>query len=332
MSSIENNTRSRVAKARRTCRLRKVRCSGTVPCRSCTARNQQCIFEETDRKVVISERHLRDLQRRASASNAHNQEQTTHLPRTSDSYSPAHLADDEEIPEGIDNVDNHPSTLSQNEPPTSPIIPTGPWRGMNAISRASTWAFVRKALSIQGLQYQRRHIRLPPRASYGIALCTDPALWNASDIACLPRSEYIAHLARTADFHLNTSLFLFDVSIFLKNLRDDTTPDRTEPHAGSNVWFAQVFIVIALGKLFLVNRASSLGPPGTNEFVQSMKLLPLSPTLTDQGSQVMFIETLCLLSVYAQAADLHGTAYIYGGFYTLFHLICANMGVDWPSF
>lgn len=62
-----------------------MRCSGTAPCRSCTARNQQCVFEEADRRIVVSERHLRDLQRRASALYAtHSQTQSVQSPKISD--------------------------------------------------------------------------------------------------------------------------------------------------------------------------------------------------------------------------------------------------------
>lgn len=64
-----------------------MKCSGTTPCRSCMSRSQTCVFDDADRRVVISERsvtsmirkhvdleltaisrRLRDLERRATTS------------------------------------------------------------------------------------------------------------------------------------------------------------------------------------------------------------------------------------------------------------------------
>lgn len=38
------------------CRERKVKCSGSMPCTTCARRHVECVFGEEDRKVVVSER------------------------------------------------------------------------------------------------------------------------------------------------------------------------------------------------------------------------------------------------------------------------------------
>jgi hypothetical protein len=136
---------------------------------------------------------------------------------------------------------------------------------------------------------------------------------NTSDTVSIPRSEYIAHLAQIADFHINRGVSVFEASAFLKRLRDEPLPPQL-PGKQPSLWFAQIFIVVALGKLSIVKNASSFGPPGVEEFLQCIKLLP--STLTwERENPLMLIETFCLLSIYAQAADLHNVAYLHASFH-----------------
>jgi proline utilization trans-activator len=47
------------------CRERKVRCSGSCPCAHCVRRSAECVFEQDDRKVLVSENLLNQLKRKA---------------------------------------------------------------------------------------------------------------------------------------------------------------------------------------------------------------------------------------------------------------------------
>ncbi|VUC35894.1 unnamed protein product, partial [Clonostachys rosea] len=40
------------------CRERKVRCSGSCPCTNCVRRSAECVFEQEERKVLVSEKHV----------------------------------------------------------------------------------------------------------------------------------------------------------------------------------------------------------------------------------------------------------------------------------
>lgn len=142
----------------------------------------------------------------------------------------------------------------------------------------------------------------------------------------IPRLEYITHLAHVVDFHINRGVSVFEVCTFLKRLRNQPLPNHSQGKpAVSNPWLAQVFIVVALGKLYTIRKASSsFGPPGVEEFLQCMKLLP--STLNWKRNSLLLIETFCLLSIYAQAADLHDTAYLHASFQTHIHTSRADLG------
>ncbi|OAL48824.1 hypothetical protein IQ07DRAFT_588897 [Pyrenochaeta sp. DS3sAY3a] len=47
------------------CRSRKVRCSGSRPCTNCQRRSSDCQFDLDEKRVVISERLLHELQQRS---------------------------------------------------------------------------------------------------------------------------------------------------------------------------------------------------------------------------------------------------------------------------
>jgi proline utilization trans-activator len=67
----------------------------------------------------------------------------------------------------------------------------------------------------------------------------------------------------------------------------------------------KLLLVVALGRLFLERGASSSGPPGIREFLQGADL---PSTLVLRQDPVIALETLCMLAIYAQAADMHEVA------------------------
>jgi hypothetical protein len=116
------------------------------------------------------------------------------------------------------------------------------------------------------------------------------------------------------------------VSTFLKRLLNQPLPHHSQGKpAVSNLWLAQVSIVVALGKLHTIRKSSSsFGPPGVEEFLQCMKLLPSNPNW--KSNSLLLIETFYLLSIYAQAADLHDTAYLHASFQTHIHTSRSDLG------
>lgn len=122
----------------------------------------------------------------------------------------------------------------------------------------------------------------------------------------LPSKDYITHLAQVTNYHLNANCYFFDQPFFLEQL--SRTPPESLSEA-SELWKTELLLVVALGKLFLGRGATSLGPPGVREFVQGSNILPSNIVLSREP--IMAMETLCLLAIYAQAADMHRIAYLY---------------------
>lgn len=119
----------------------------------------------------------------------------------------------------------------------------------------------------------------------------------------LPSKSFIGHLAQVVDFHLNTTYFLFD----LAGLQEEI--ERTSLPPVSALQHTKLLAIVAAGKLLLEKGATFFGPPGIREFLHAVHILP-SNLLLNQDSQLA-IETLVLLAIYAQAADLHAAAYLY---------------------
>jgi proline utilization trans-activator len=122
----------------------------------------------------------------------------------------------------------------------------------------------------------------------------------------LPPRSYIVHLAQVAEFHLNSNQFCFDHRVFLEQM------DRSSQQLASlrsGLLLTKVLVVIALGKLFLGKGASDDGPPGIRDFLRSANTLPSNTVFSHDPS--MAAETLYLLAIYAQAADMHHVAYLY---------------------
>ena len=128
----------------------------------------------------------------------------------------------------------------------------------------------------------------------------DPSTLN------LPPKEHIVHLAGVVDFHLNANYCVFNHQAFEEQLSSVSTQDLL---TATGIWRVKLFLVVALGKLFLEKGATDLGPPGIREFLQGVHTLPSNIVLCEDP--LMATETLCLLTIYAQAADMHIMAYLY---------------------
>jgi hypothetical protein len=109
-------------------------------------------------------------------------------------------------------------------------------------------------------------------------------------------------------FHLqnDANQFYFHRGFFLEQLNRSSLQLAS---LKSGLLLTKVLIVIALGKLFLGKGASNDGPPGMRDFLRSATTLPSNIALS--YDPLMAAETLYLLAIYAQAADMHNAAYLY---------------------
>jgi hypothetical protein len=133
----------------------------------------------------------------------------------------------------------------------------------------------------------------------------------------LPPNDYITHLAQVTDHHVNSGCSIFDRTFFLERLNRDPAQS---PLKTSEIWAIERYLVIALGKLFLERGATGLGPPGIREFLHVIKNLPSNMVL--EQDPITAVESFCLLAIYAQAADMHRTAYLF---------VCLNTPCVWHS-
>lgn len=145
---------------------------------------------------------------------------------------------------------------------------------------------------------------------------------NDTGSISLPSKSFIGHLAQVIDFHLNTTHFLFDLVALQGEI------ERTSLPPVSALKHTKLLAIVATGKLLLEKGATTFGPPGIREFLHAVHILP-SNLLLHQDSQLA-IETLVLLAIYAQAADLHAAAYLYvrlfPGAFTILLLTPAQIG------
>ena len=130
----------------------------------------------------------------------------------------------------------------------------------------------------------------------------------------LPTREYAEFLTNTTIFHLGSTYHLFQKESFMHNLDEFYTTNPTTDGL-IDMWHVQFLLVVAFGKLFLRRGASSLGPPGAKDVVRALRL---KPDVSDSWQEpVLYVEVLCLLSLYLLTADIRETAYVFVSLRTL---------------
>lgn len=125
----------------------------------------------------------------------------------------------------------------------------------------------------------------------------------------LPSVDIIRHLVEIADFHLNYLLCFFDLPKIIDRLNSGPLHFPENDLTTSQV---QLLVLIALGRLFREKESSESRPPGHREFLLADRALPSHLILLQDP--VTAVETLCLLSYYAQAVHMLDVAATYVGF------------------
>ena len=124
----------------------------------------------------------------------------------------------------------------------------------------------------------------------------------------LPSFDHALYLMNTVKFHIGQLYHLFDEATFTDGLHA-FYHGRVPEVSHSSLWYVQYLLVIAFGKLFLVQRAPEAHPPGAIFFARAMRLLP---DIKDLYEDIFLsLEILCGISFYLQCIDHRNTAYIY---------------------
>jgi hypothetical protein len=125
----------------------------------------------------------------------------------------------------------------------------------------------------------------------------------------LPSLDHATYLIESLKFHVGQLFHLFDEKRFMQRIRDFYA-DPAQYVKKDRIWYVQFLAVLALGKAVATNPAKgSRTLPGSGLFSRAMSLMPDSSYLFNDA--LTAIETLCVIALYLQSADMRNSAYIY---------------------
>ncbi|KIW67935.1 hypothetical protein PV04_03914 [Phialophora macrospora] len=310
----------RVSNACRYCKKRKVKCSGTQPCITCSRRRVACVFEEVERKVLVSERYLQELERGLSRiDRTPDASRRSHSPETSargipgdvQSRGPEVVSDEQNVP------NRQPSHSSDSF--TNPLVSQTSAYVLDSVGRyrflgpSSTWAFCQRVF---------KHLQesLPENQAATIPLNVDGSAYHLEyttldsdappDTTDLPSIDYTLYLMNSVKFHNCQMLRPFDEEEFTRNLYEFHEQGAAKIQS-SRLWFVQFLLIIALGKAMIVVVKDTSTAPGSAWFQRAMCLMPDFVRLLREPN--LAIQVLCLVALYLVSIDMKEAAYGYIG-------------------
>ncbi|CAJ0555221.1 Ff.00g052860.m01.CDS01 [Fusarium sp. VM40] len=337
-SARPNNARKRVPKACVRCRDQKIRCSGSQPCQQCDKRGLTCRFDDESRKVVVSRGYINRLQEKlASLENKANQ-QTLIDATAGQSESPEF----ERIALSGDNHDISGLTIK----PSASISPYGPAEtqhqqtGSEAkaplinplafhtydfvpgitgqllfMGTSSNWSFNKRVLTMTHERLTGTPLPTHNLHFAGLEGKVFDLRWDGTrrsttqdipDMSTLPTKDFALYLINSVKFHCSWLYNLFDEDVFMKRFHR-FHKNRAEHIREEPLWFVHYLLVLALGKAFVVQSTKSRRPPGSDFFVQAMKLMPdfnfFECDIIDE------MQVLCCAALYLQCVDRIQEAY-----------------------
>ncbi|EEU42724.1 uncharacterized protein NECHADRAFT_23362, partial [Fusarium vanettenii 77-13-4] len=117
------------------------------------------------------------------------------------------------------------------------------------------------------------------------------------DFSTLPAREFALYLINSVQFRCGTLFQLYDEDTFMRQFEQfHGNSDENEPM--SPLWYVHYLILLAFGKAFVVQISKSASPPGSELFVQAMKMMP-DLVLLD-CCPIEKIQVLCSIALYLQ--------------------------------
>ncbi|RSL58895.1 hypothetical protein CEP53_006013 [Fusarium sp. AF-6] len=130
------------------------------------------------------------------------------------------------------------------------------------------------------------------------------------DFSTLPAREFALYLINSVQFRCGTLFQLYDEDKFMRQFEQfHGNSDENEPM--SPLWYVHYLILLAFGKAFVVQISKSASPPGSELFVQAMKMMP-DLVLLD-CCPIEKIQVLCSTALYLQCIFCRPAAH---------HVIC----------
>ncbi|WXC67653.1 hypothetical protein SNK03_013468 [Fusarium graminearum] len=291
------------------CRERKVRCSGTCPCNHCIRRSTDCVFDQDDRKILVSENLLNELKRKAEELDEM-RGPAKKTPRPSGSED-VYVAESET---DVTAEDVLPQMTNPLVTPSSKFVVDIQGR-KRFLGPSSTWAYSRHVM-VMIRQYvdQETTPEVPLNIdghAFNIELPRMRQAGTLINIESLPSLDYAIYLTNTVKFHIAQTYHIFEESHFMRgllSLYNDGPPPLT---SDNRMWYIQYFLVMAMGKGLLTRGMSKAGSPGSEYFLRAMELFPDASGLYQDP--ILSIEVCCGLALYLQAVDHRNSAYVYLG-------------------
>ncbi|KAL9093941.1 MAG: hypothetical protein Q9165_003864 [Trypethelium subeluteriae] len=194
---------------------------------------------------------------------------------------------------------------------------------------SSNWSFGRRVLSMVHSKISEAPLSAATLLFEGstYSLGWDGQRTSANvDSSVLPAADFAIYLIDAVRFHCGQLFHMFDETTFMvhfHNFYDEPSNQRTYPR----LWYIHFLIILAFGKGFVVRAKNEKQPPGSELFVQAMKLLPdISYMYSDT---IQSIEMLCCAALYLQCLDNRSAAYniTWWTVYVLDRQMTALMGV-----
>ncbi|KAG8361153.1 hypothetical protein FVEN_g689 [Fusarium venenatum] len=303
-ASHKQSRRSNVACLQ--CRERKVRCSGTCPCINCIRRSTECVFDQDDRKVLVSENLLNELKRKAEELDEM-QGPAKKTPRPSD----AQVVEPES---DLTADDALPQMTNPLVTPSSKFVVDIQGR-KRFLGPSSTWAYSRHVMVMIRQYVDQETSPEVPLNIDGVAFNIElPRMRQAGasiNIESLPSLDYAIYLTNTVKFHIAQTYHIFDEGHFMRGLLSMYNDGPPPLNSENRMWYIQYFLIMAMGKGLLTRGMSKAGSPGSEYFLRAMELFPDASGLYEDP--ILSIEVCCGLALYLQAVDHRNSAYVYLG-------------------
>ncbi|WQF81651.1 hypothetical protein CDEST_06665 [Colletotrichum destructivum] len=327
---------ARASTACEACRDRKIKCSGNHPCRYCARRQIPCTFREAVKKKLYAVEYVAHLEELAACVRGRGSKPSGNAPLGRRSPSQVAVNDGEISPQPMPVFDSNRSIHSESLPvpslsPGKPSVSLGhiEEEDRNVNKQLESTPDLAGSINSSSLYFSHQIKSLKSGCSagprYGPSTRQQSPDWPENVYGIpppkrggesrdgdrhtvdLPGLQEAQELLDTVLNSLGNIQHLFEPRAFCDRLSEfySTAVDKTD------IWYVELLIVLAVGKLLRGKPGGGGTLPGTDLYQEAERHLPGMMTLRRQGTTA--VEILGMMAFYLQCADLRDDAYVYAG-------------------